>query len=241
MMKTADLAASAGVSTQHVRNLEAAGVLPTAARTATGYRLYTDEHLSALHCYQALADGHGAPTARAVMTAVYRDDTAEALALIDASHHTLHEQRQTLAQTTQILNAISSAVDERLHASVPMSIGELAHLLGVRTSALRVWENAGLLTPERLPGVQHRSYDADDVRDARVIRLLRQGHYRFTRIKPVIEELRNARTGTALRSVLEERHTAFTARARAMLHAAALLDQHLTAYAARPRPIAAYA
>ena len=89
--------------------------------------------------------------------------------------------------------------------------------------------------------MQHRSYDADDVRDARVIRLLRQGHYRFTRIKPVIEELRNARTGTALRSVLEERHTAFTARARAMLHAAALLDQHLTAYAARPRPIAAYA
>lgn len=152
-MKTADLAASAGVSTQHVRNLEAAGVLPTAARTATGYRLYTDEHLSALHCYQALADGHGAPTARAVMTAVYRDDTAEALALIDASHHTLHEQRQTLAQTTQTLNAISSAVDERLHASVPMSIGELAHLLGVRTSALRVWENAGLLTPQRLPGV----------------------------------------------------------------------------------------
>lgn len=33
-----------------------------------------------------------------------------------------------------------------------MSIGELAHLLGVRTSALRVWENAGLPTPQRLPG-----------------------------------------------------------------------------------------
>lgn len=74
-----------------------------------------------------------------------------------------------------------------------------------------------------------------------MIRLLRQGHYRFTRVKPVIEELRNARTCTALRSVLEERHTAFTEQARARLHAAALLDQHLTAYAARPRPIAAYA
>lgn len=69
-----------------------------------------------------------------------------------SSRPTLHEQRQTLAQATQALNAISSAVDERLHASVPMSIGELAHLLGVRTFALRVWENAGLPTPQRLPG-----------------------------------------------------------------------------------------
>lgn len=231
-MKPADLAASVGVSTQHVRNLEAAGVLPTAERTATGYRRYTDEHLSALRCYQTLAEGHGAPTARAIMTAVHRDNTAEALALIDTAHQTLHEQRQALAQTTQTLNAITvSAVDERLHARVPMSIGELAHLLGVRTSTLRVWENAGLLAPERLPGVQHRSYDADDVRDARVIRLLRQGHYRFIRIKPVIEELRDAGTGNALRATLEERHAAFTVRARAMLHAAALLDHHLTTYA----------
>lgn len=69
-----------------------------------------------------------------------------------SSRPTLHEQRQTLAQTTQALNAISSAVGGQLHASVPMSIGELAHLLGVRTSALRVWENAGLPTPQRLPG-----------------------------------------------------------------------------------------
>ncbi|WP_223881351.1 MerR family transcriptional regulator [Nesterenkonia ebinurensis] len=227
-MKPADLAASAGVSTQQVRNLEAAGVLPAAERTATGYRIYTDEHLSALHCYQALARGHGAPTARTIMTSVVRGSVAKALALIDASHQALHEQRQRLAQTVQALNAINTALDEPLYRRVPMSIGELAHLLGVRTSALRVWENAGLLAPERLPYRRHRSYDVEDVRDARVIRLLRQGHYRFTRIRPIIEELRRTGSGDGLRAALGERQMAFTARARAMLHGAALLDQHLT-------------
>lgn len=176
-----------------------------------------------------------------MMTAVYRDGTAEAFVLVDASHRTLHEQRQALAQTTQTLNAISSTVDEQSHARTPMTIGEPGHLLGVRASTLRVWESVGLLPPQRLRGGQHRSYDANHERDARVIGLLRQGHYRFTRIKPVIEGLGNARTGAALRSVLEERHAAFSAHARATLHAAAPLDQHLTAYAARPRPIAAYA
>jgi Predicted transcriptional regulators len=77
-----------------------------------------------------------------------------------------------------------------------MPIGELAHLLGVRTSTLRVWENAGLLAPRRLPVGQHRGYDADDVRDARVIRLLRQGQYRFTHIKPVIEDSAAAEPAT---------------------------------------------
>lgn len=211
------------------------------ARTTTGHRLYTDKHLSALHCYQALTQGHGVPAPCAIMIAVYRDDTAEAFVLVDASHRTLHEQCQALAQTTKTLNAVSSTVDEQLHARAPMSIGEPGHLLGVRASTLRVWGSVGLLTPQRLPGGQHRSYDADNERDTRVIGLLRQVHYRFTRIKPLIEELRNARTGAALRSVLEERHAAFSAHARAMLQAAAPLGQHLTAYAARPRQIATYA
>lgn len=176
MMKTADSAASAGVSTQHVRTLEAVGVLPAATRITTGHRLYTDEHLSSLHCYQALSQGHGVRAPFAIKTAVYRDDTAEAFVVVDASHRTLHEQRQALAQTTQTLNAISNAVDEQSHARAPMSIGEPGHLLGVRASTLRVWESVGLLTPQRLPGGQHRSYDADNERDARVIGLPRQGH-----------------------------------------------------------------
>lgn len=162
------------------------------------------------------------------MVATVGGDIAEALALIDASHQALHAQRLALTEAVQTLNAITSALEAPSHHRVPLSIGELAHRLGVRTSALRVWEAAGLLTPKRQPGGRHRSYAADDVRDARVIRLLRQGYYRFSRIKPVIEELRSTGSGDGLRAALDERQAAFTARARAMLHGATFLDQHLT-------------
>ena len=93
-------------STQQVRNLEAAGVLPAVVRSATGYRRYEPEHLTALLAYQALAAGHSAPVAREIMLAVGRGDRARALALIDASHAGLAEQRQTLDDTSETLGAV---------------------------------------------------------------------------------------------------------------------------------------
>lgn len=236
-MRPADLAASAGVSTQQVRNLEAVGTLPAAERTASGYRVYGDEHLSALHCYQALAPGHGAPTARAIMQAIVRGDVAQALQSIDASHAELHRQRQALDETVHALALVTEAAEGSPARSAVLSIGELARLVGVRTSALRVWEDAGLLAPGRRTSQRHRIYEADDVRDARVIRLLRQGHYRFDRIRPIIRELRASGSGEALRAALDERRSAFDARARAMLHGAALVHQHLTEFhAEEPAP-----
>ena len=85
-MRPVDLATRAGVSTQQIRNLEAAGVLPPADRTGSGYRVYRGAHLSALLCYQALARGHGAGSARSIMEALSTGQIDQALALLDASH-----------------------------------------------------------------------------------------------------------------------------------------------------------
>ncbi|WP_037667436.1 MerR family DNA-binding transcriptional regulator, partial [Streptomyces afghaniensis] len=46
-LRPVDLARLAGVSTQQIRNYEDAGVLPPAARTESGYRVFTDIHRSA--------------------------------------------------------------------------------------------------------------------------------------------------------------------------------------------------
>lgn len=227
-MRPIDLARSAGTSTQHVRNLEAAGVLPPAERSTAGYRSYRDEHLSALHCYQALLPGHGAPTARAIMSALTTGDLARALALIDAGHSALHEQRRTLDEIAGALAAVSSGgTGTPLVPGAPLSIGELARHLGVRVSTLRVWEQAGLLSPVRWGNERHRRYDADDIRDARVVHLLRQGGYLFDRIGPVIRGIRGSGSTDAFYSALEERRASMTGRARAMLHGAALVHEHL--------------
>jgi DNA-binding transcriptional MerR regulator len=225
-MRPVDLARRAGVSTQQVRNLEAAGVLPPVARSATGYRRYDRGHLTALLAYQALAAGHGAPIAREVMVAVGRDDRARALALIDASHAGLAEQRQTLDDTSETLGAVVAQAAAPV-AGGGLRVGELARRLGVRPSTLRVWEAAGLLAPDRERGTRYRVYGPADVRDARVIHVLRQGGYLFDRIRPVIDGIRGTGSTDALRGAVEERRAALTARAEAMLAGAAHLHAHL--------------
>lgn len=229
-MRPVDLATRAGVSTQQVRNLEAAGVLPAAERTRSGYRIYGDEHLDALLCYQALAPGYGAQRARTIMSAIIAGDSYLALEIIDAAHAELHQQRQALDATTRVLTQVTSTVDEQPAPVAPLSIGEAAHYLGVRTSTLRVWEDAGLLTPERRTPRRYRVYGANDIRDARVVHVLRQGGYRFDRIRPVIEGLQRSGSVDALRAALTERRTALNLMAQAMLHSASLICQYMAAY-----------
>lgn len=226
MVRPVDLAREAGVSTQQVRNLEADGVLPDADRSPSGYRRYGPEHLAALLTYRALAAGHGAPTARAIMRDVNRGDLPSALSLVDASHAELANQRRALDETRQALSAV--AADETPVPTTEMYVGDLANYLGVRPSALRVWESAGLLAPARERGTSYRRYNASDIRDARIVQLLRQGRYPFDRIRPVLDGLRGTGSTSALHAAIEERRAALDARAVAMLGGASRLHGYLS-------------
>lgn len=230
-MRPVDLARAAEVSTQQVRNLEAAGVLPEAVRTGSGYRRYGPEHLAALLAYQALAAGHGSATARAVLCEVNRGRLAAALALVDAGHAALHEQRRAVEEMSRALGAVA---DVRPVVASGMYVGELARHLGVRSSALRVWEAAGLLRPGRERGTGYRWYGASDIRDARVVHLLRQGGYLFDRIRPVLGGLRSTGGTAELRAAVEERRGALHARALAMLAGASRLHDYVAAGPAGP-------
>lgn len=111
-----------------------------------------------------------------------------------------------------------------------MLVGELAAQLWVKTSTLRVWEAAELLSPEREPGTKYRRYGPLQVRDARIINMLRQGRYGFEQIRPVLEGLRRTGSTEALRAAVAERRAAHDRRGRAMLHGAALLDDFLAGH-----------
>jgi DNA-binding transcriptional MerR regulator len=231
-LRTVDLARAAGLSTQQVRNYEDAGVLPPAGRTDAGYRVFGERHRDALLTYRALQPGYGAVTATRVMRAVHDGDVAAALALVDAAHAALHEERASLRASGEVLEALTG----RETAPPPprpgdgqrgLRIGEVAALIGVRTSALRVWEEAGLLVPGREHGTGYRVYGPADVRDARVVRALRRSHHLFDRIRPVLEDLRREGSSEALRAAVEARGRALTARTRAMLAGAAALHAYL--------------
>ncbi|MEU8223049.1 TioE family transcriptional regulator [Kribbella sp. NPDC048915] len=231
-LRPVDLARRAGVSTQLVRNYEAAGILPPAPRTDTGYRQYGPEHLQALLTYRALAPGFGGETATEIMRAVNAGDEARAYRLVDQAHAALHEQRLATDAASQALGALAAEYVEP-STGPSLLVGELAHRLGIRTSALRVWEAAGLLSPTREPGTKYRRYGPEQIRDARIIHMLRQGRYYFEQIKPVLDGLRRTGSTEALRAAIEERRAAHDRQTKAMLYGGALLHQLISDRAPR--------
>ncbi|MFC6937014.1 MerR family transcriptional regulator [Actinomadura yumaensis] len=192
--------------------------------------MFAAVHRDALLTYRALARGFGTGRAQEVMLAVHGGDVAEALALVDAGHAALHEERLSLRAAGEALEAVASgrAPDEAFPARAGMRIGEVARLLGVRTSALRVWEDAGLLAPGREPGTGYRVFGPADVRDARMVDLLRRSRHPVPLIRPILDGLRRTGSSDALREAIAQRGQALTRRASAMLAACALLHAYLS-------------
>ncbi|WP_434744152.1 TioE family transcriptional regulator [Streptomyces sp. A-14] len=229
-LRPVDLARRHGLSTQAVRNYEAAGILPVAGRTAHGYRAYTPLHAAALGAFLALIPGHGHAAATEIMRAVNRDEPAEAFRLVDGGHAQLLEDRRTL-------DAVERALRDLGPGPVPapdggagpgaMFVGPLAGKLGIRPATLRKWERAGLVTPRRDPRTGYRVYDAADVRDAALAHQLRRGGYRLEQIAPLIAQVRAAGGPEPLAAALDDWHARLTARGRAMLAGAAELDAYL--------------
>ena len=225
-LRPIDLARVAGVSAQQIRNYEDAGVLPPAPRTPSGHRRYDDCHREALIAYRALASGYGPQTAQQAMRAIHAGDTAGALAVVDAAHASIHQQRQFLRDTGTAL----AAVAEQEPPAVPATlyIRDVARLIGVRTSALRVWEAAGLLTPGRERGTGYRVYAATDVRDARMVQLLRQSNYPLDQIGPVLDGLRRTGSSAELKAAISRRQKLLATVTLAMLGADGRLHAYLS-------------
>lgn len=225
-LRPVDLARLAGVSAQQVRNYEDAGVLPPADRTESGHRVFAPVHREALLAYRALSKGYGTTGAARIMQTLHAGDVPGALALVDAAHAALHAERTTLEAAREALETLT----EQEPAELPrggLRVGEVAALLGVRTSALRVWEAAGLIVPERERGTGYRLYRPVDVRDARLVHTLRRSHHPIDRIRPVLEGLRREGSTEALRAAVAARGEMLTARTRAMLRGAGRLHDYL--------------
>ncbi|GGZ91765.1 MerR family transcriptional regulator [Streptomyces echinoruber] len=253
-LRPVDLARRHGLSTQAVRNYEEAGILPAAARTPHGYRVYTPLHAQALRAFLALVPGHGHRTATSIMRAVNRGAVDEALRLIDDSHARLLDDRRTLQAVESALRDLESAtapepatVPEPVTAPGPATasgpgagfepaaasgpgdtfIGPLATRLGIRPATLRKWERAGLVRPRRDPRTGYRVYGAADVRDARLVHQLRRGGYLLEQIAPLIAQVRAAGGLEPLQAALSDWHGRLSARGRAMLTGAAELEAYL--------------
>jgi DNA-binding transcriptional MerR regulator len=225
-----DLAREHGISTQAVRNYERDGFIPLAERTPTGYRTYTDAHAAALRAYLALVPAYGYAASGQIMRALNAGDLDAALTSIDRGHAQLLRDRGTLDAVAQAVEHVTSEPDTASHAPTgteTLSIGGLAHRLGVTAATLRNWEEAGILAPEREPTTGHRTYGANDIRDAELAHLLRRGGYLLGQISTVVQQVRTAGGTQALSAALDDWRQRLTTRGVSMLNAAAQLARYV--------------
>lgn len=206
-LRTNDLAQAVGISVQQVRNYEAGGLIPAVERSPSGYRRYTRQHLAALKTARQLIGGYGALRAQAIMQALHRGQLAQALALIDERHAELARTREQLEQTLAALSVLAAQLPSEMHAHgfERLRVGTAARLVGVRVSALRFWEQQGLLRPSRDKGSKYRLYDERQLRRLRIVALLRQANYDFAAIHTTLNELEAGQPQRAVAAVEQRR------------------------------------
>lgn len=206
-LRTIDLAKAVGLSVQQVRNYEDCGFLPPVERNEQGYRLYTVDHLKALETVRSMIRGYGWQQALEIMRAVQRGDVPAALSLVDARHAAIDHERGQVTRTLEALQVVASrpVPRPRVRPSQGLRVSEAARRVGVRVSALRFWEEQGLLHPIRQQGSSYRLYDDQQMHQLQVVVLLREVGYGFDVIRQVLGELTSGRPEKAVEAVEKRR------------------------------------
>ncbi|MEQ7125219.1 MerR family transcriptional regulator [Actinopolymorpha sp. B11F2] len=227
-LRPVDLGRTVGISPSLVRTYEQVGFLPAADRSPTGYRRYTDVHVEALRVARCLIAGYGWQRALQVMRAVHAGDSAAALAVADACHAELHRQRAQIDETLRTIERISRTQTRvpRVTAGRVVRIGAAAQLAGVRPSALRFWEEQGLLQPTRDGTTRSRYYDHEQMQRVQIVALLRAAGYRFDGIRSVLDDLATSRPAQAL-AALEQRRRSVQRASQQTMHATSALHGYL--------------
>lgn len=227
LMNTAAVAAASGYSAQLVRDLEAQGVIPPAARSSNGYRQFSVTHVSDLCAYRELARAVGPVVARRAMRDIRILPPERATALICGFHTRLNDEReQALAARFALESIRAEATREALPVeSDAMTITELSHALGVKASTLRFWEKAGLVAPERVTtrAGTARRYPLMAIREARITAALRAGGYRIPDVQNAIAAVRDLSEVSHTVAALETRLATIAQRGLALLRAGTLL------------------
>jgi DNA-binding transcriptional MerR regulator len=220
-LRTVEVARESGYSVQQVRDLERLGVIPPAARSKNGYRSYTPLHVQALRAYRGLACAVGPVAARQMLAELRTETIATAASAINAVHVRLARERDEALRAQQALRAIQSEAEpgEFERESDVMTITELAGALGVRPSALRFWEQEGLVVPERVTSLRARRFGLPAIRAARIVAALRGSGYGIPAVRDVMGSLHRLDGVEAAERILRQRLDQIAARTVALLRA----------------------
>jgi DNA-binding transcriptional MerR regulator len=126
------------------------------------------------------------------MQYIHQDELSSAFAVIDEHHAVIHQSRREVEETLIALQAIVTALPAATAVGgkkKQFHIGEIARYTGVRVSAIRFWEEQGLIHPARDKTNRYRLYDEQHIRLLQVLALLRKTGYSIEAARIVLTQL----------------------------------------------------
>ncbi len=191
MVRPIDIARKLNITTSALRHYETWGIVPPSERKENGYRVYTEEHAAYFECIRALNTGFGMGFVKEIMPLVQEKKFTEVLWLVNEKQAELHKEKE---KTEKVIEVLELENPEKVHLKRQKNsytIGEVAAALEVPTTALRHWENEGLIEPKRNQENGYRSYSKQDISKLLIIQTLRKAYFSIEIIREMVKEFDN--------------------------------------------------
>lgn len=177
------------VSTTTLRRYEDQDLLPEVMRTASNRRCYTPAHLQAFLAIRALLKGYPIPVVYEAMRKIKHGTATEALWLLNQQQYAIQLEKQRVEAILGMIKQSDFAAVDRKRKSDALSVGEVARIAGVNPSAIRHWEQEGLIHSTRHPENGYRQFTARELKKILVISSLRKTVFFIDSMKQLLHDL----------------------------------------------------
>src|SRR5262249_39745827 len=151
------------------------------------YRVYTEEHIAYFRCIREMEPGYYLKLIGDVMRHLMARRVDDALWIVAEAKAELVKERKIALQAIEMFDRTKPVMEKQLTSSSKRksevrTIGDVAVLTGIPVTAIRYWEQIGLVQTERDRSSGYRLYNMDVVRTILLIRMLRTSGYSISTI-----------------------------------------------------------
>ncbi|MCJ8014825.1 MerR family DNA-binding transcriptional regulator [Paenibacillus sp. KQZ6P-2] len=183
------IAMKLNVSTTTLRRYEDQELIPDVPRTDSNRRCYTSIHVQAFVAIRALLRGYEIPVVYDVMRRIKNQDIENALWIINQQQHDTQLEKHRVEEVLLMLRNADFSKYRNLDVTDSMTIGEVAQMAGVKPSAIRHWEQEGLITSERNKDNGYRVFTIMELRKIILISSLRKTVYFIDNMKQLLNDM----------------------------------------------------
>lgn len=177
------------ISSTTLRRYESLDLIPEVPRTQSKHRLYTEVHYQAFITIRTMLKGYDYSVVYKAMRKIKFGTVEEALWLVNHQQYLLQIEKQRVEEIQNLIKNANFDVYKNIKIKEHMSIGIVAEIAGVNTSAIRHWESEGLLKSERNSENGYRMYSKNELKKVLVISSLRKTIYFIEPMKKLLNEL----------------------------------------------------